>query len=114
MIFAQRYLAENRSFFTMILIGLPVLLAPALLIAGALAGWEGLALAVLALLAKAVALSWMRWRYAQRPPRIAEIILEPLADGLTPLHLLHAMVRPNRFQWRSRSINVEGGDIKYD
>ncbi len=113
MIFARRYLAQNQSPFTMILIGCPVLLAPVLLIMGAMTNVAALLLAVSALMTKSIALAVMRYRYAETKPDLRDLLLEPIADMLTPAHLLHALLRPNRFQWRSRSIAMKGDDIRY-
>jgi ceramide glucosyltransferase len=113
MIFAMRYMRENASPFTLGLIGAPTLAPLLLVVASALAGAPALGIAVLALLLKAAAMALLRRRFAARSIDIGEIVLEPIADILTPLHLAGALVRPHAFAWRSRRVRMDGDRIGY-
>lgn len=113
MIFALRYVRENGSAFTLGLIGISTLAPPALLVLGAAAGPSFLALGVAALFTKALGLAAIRARYLGRATRASEAALEALADVLTPLHLAAALALSNRFQWRSRTVRMDGDRIGY-
>jgi hypothetical protein len=56
----------------------------------------------------------MRKRFAADPPSFKAIGFEILADLATPFHLGAALVRPNAFRWRSRSVRMRGDTIGYD
>jgi ceramide glucosyltransferase len=113
MIFALRYVRENRSPFTLGLIGLPTVLAPLIVLAGMITSWTAFLLAFGALAAKAAAMAFLRHRFAADRTGIASIGLEMLADLLTPLHLIAALARPNAFRWRSRAMRMDRERIRY-
>lgn len=115
MIFANRYVAENPSSFTLLLIGGSTL-APALLLFLALATNEpALLVGVFATLAFKTGLNAvLRWRYARAHTTLADAAFEAVADLLTPLHLLSALIQPRRLAWRGREIRLERERIKYD
>lgn len=115
MIFSNRYVAENPSAFTLLLIGGSTL-APALLLFLALVTNEPALLAgVFATLAvKAGLNAALRWRYARARTTLADAAFEALADLLTPLHLSTALIQPRRLAWRGREIRLERGRIEYD
>lgn len=113
MIFANRYVRENLSPFTLGVIGAPTLLPMLLVLAGAFLGWQGLVAALLTLAAKAALMARMRLRYAADRPRALDMAAEIAADVLTPLHLAAALLSPNRLQWRTRAIRIDGAHIRY-
>jgi len=113
MIFANRYVRENLSPFTLGLIGVPTLLAPLLVITGALIGWQGALIALATLASKAALLAFLRQRFAQDMPRPSHIAAEIAADILTPFHLIAALLSPRRLQWRTRAIRMDGENIRY-
>lgn len=113
MIFANRYVRENISPFTLGVIGAPTLLPVLLMLTGAFIGWHGLLAALLTLAAKAALMARFRLRYAADAPRAADIAAEIAADILTPLHLIAALISPNRLQWRTRAIEMDGVHIRY-
>ncbi len=114
MIFANRYVAENPSGFTVLLIGGSTL-APALLLFLALATNEpALLFGVFATLAVKTGLNAaLRWRYARARTTLVDAVFEVLADLLTPLHLLSALIKPRRLAWRGRELRLERGRIEY-
>lgn len=115
MIFANRYVAENPSGFTLLLIGGSTLAPGLLLVLALAAGQPALGVGVLAtLLVKAALNAALRWRYARARTTPADAAFEVLADLLTPLHLLTALIRPRRLAWRSREIRLDHERIVYD
>jgi ceramide glucosyltransferase len=114
MIFANRYVGENLSLFTLGVIGAPTLLAPILLVLAAMLGPFALAAVVAMLVIKALAMGRLRAKFGAPKSRWVDIALEPFADLLTPLHLIAALVAPHRFAWRQRKIHMRGGSIHYD
>lgn len=114
MIFANRYLSENPSAFTIGLVGGTTLAPPLLLGLGLVAGPMAAAAVLLLLLAKALAMRLLRSRLMGRSDPAGQIPLEAIADLLTPLHALSALVLPSRFGWRSRKIRMDGERITYE
>jgi ceramide glucosyltransferase len=114
MIFGLRYVRENRSPFTLGLIGAPTLLPPLLMVVGVLAGFGAVFVALVALAEKAFLMSLMRKRFAADVPSFKAIGFEILADLATPFHLGAALVRPRSFRWRSRKVRMRGDTIGYD
>jgi hypothetical protein len=113
MIFGLRYVRENRSPFTLGLIGAPTLLPPLLLVAGMAVGLGATFIALAAFAEKAFLMSLLRRSFAADPPTFEAIGFEVLADLVTPFHLGAALVRPNAFRWRSRSVRMRGDTIGY-
>ncbi len=113
MIFANRYVRENLSPFTLLIIGAPTLLPPLLVLTGALLGWQGALVALLTLAAKAALTARLRLVHAQDPPRLTDFLAEVASDLLTPFHLIAALLSPNRLQWRTRAIEMDGAHIRY-
>lgn len=113
MIFANRYVRENLSPFTLLIIGAPTLLPPLLLLTGALIGWQGALVAALTLGAKAALSARLRLVHAQDAPKLTDILAEIASDLLTPFHLIAALLSPNRLQWRTRAIEMDGAHIRY-
>lgn len=119
MIFARAYLRENRTLFTLGLIGGTALAPPLLLLLGLGAGGPvgliaGLVVVSLLLGAKAHALRRLRGKVTGQEDPPGQIPLEMLADLLLPFHMLTALVRPGRLRWRTRRIVMEGDRITYD
>lgn len=113
MIFANRYMRENLSLFTLGVIGVPTLLPPLLLVIGALVGWQGALVALATLAAKAALTARLRVRHAEDAPRLSDLATEIAADILTPFHLIAALLSPNHLQWRTRAIRMDGANIRY-
>jgi ceramide glucosyltransferase len=108
MVFAQHLLSRERSPLLIGLIGLPTLLPLATLIAAAETGAAWLAAATLvALLVKAVALARLRTRLLGVDQRATAVPLEVLADLLTPLQAISALVFPGRITWRGRRMRLD-------
>ena len=114
MIFGLRYMRENRSVFTLGIIGGPTLLPPLMLVAGLLAGPTTLAAALTVLAVKTLATAWLHAAVHNRAPSPADAALQLVADVLTPFHLAAALIRPDRLTWRSRSIRLTEGRIEYE
>lgn len=114
MVFIRRYLRENWSPFTALLIIAPTLAPPLMLLAGAGAGPGWLLAGALLLLAKAVVTAGLRRRFFAARTTVADLALEPLADVLAPFQFVAAMLRPHRLQWRTRRIRMTGDAITYE
>lgn len=119
MIFARAYLRENRTPFTLGLIGATAIAPPLLLLLALGAGGPvglivGLVVVALLLGAKACALRRLRGKVTGDADPPAQIPLEMLADLLLPFHMLTALIRPGRLQWRRRRIVMEGNRITYE
>jgi ceramide glucosyltransferase len=114
MVFANRYVRENRSLFTLGLIGFPTL-APAPLLVASLLLRDGPALAALVggLAVKGIGVARLRRRYGGARTTLADAVWEMAADLLTPLHVIAACMRPDRITWRGRQMRLEGGSITY-
>jgi ceramide glucosyltransferase len=104
-VFANRYLRENSSLPMLLLVALPSILP----LAGVVFGWPWLVL----LAAKATLNRWLLWRVAVIKSSIIDVFFEVLADILSPLFYLSALVRPHQLQWRSRRIAMDGERIRY-
>ncbi len=114
MIFAGRYGWENPSPFLLLCIGAPTVLPPALLGLALAAGPGALAWLGATLLGKAALTAWMRRRFGGRATGPSELLLEPVADLLTPVHMVLAAVAPGRLRWRTRRMRVGGRGITYE
>lgn len=114
MIFGSRYLRENRSLFSLVLILVPTLLPPVLLAVGLLAGWPWVVGALALLLLKAAANRLLRQRLGGPGGTVTDLGYEAAADLLTPFHIISALVSPNHFGWRSRRIRMTDERITYD
>lgn len=114
MIFGSRYLRENRSLFSLVLILVPTLLPPVLLVAGLIAGWQWALGASALLLMKAAANRCLRRRLGGPVGEVVDMAYEAVADLMTPLHIIFALASPNRFKWRNRRIHMTGERITYD
>jgi hypothetical protein len=114
MIFGSRYLRENSSLFSLVLILVPTLLPPVLLTVALVAGlpWVLGALALLVL--KAAANRLLRRRLGGAAGDAADLAFEVAADLLTPFHIIFALVSPNRFNWRRRRIRMTDERITYE
>lgn len=114
MIFGSRYLRENRSLFSLVLILIPTLLPPVLLAVGLAAGppWALGALALLVL--KAGVNRLLRRRLGGPAGNVTDLACEAAADLLTPFHIIFALVSPNRFNWRRRRIRMSDERITYE
>jgi len=114
MIFGSRYLFENLSLFSVVVVLVPTLAPPILLAVGLMAGWAWAAGAVALLLLKAVANRLLRQRLGAPIGTTADMAYEIAADIVTPFHIVFALLSPNRFNWRSRRIRMTGERITYD
>lgn len=114
MIFGSRYLRENRSLFSLVLILVPSLAPPVLLVVGLVSGWPWALGALALLLAKAAGNRLLRQRLGGPAGNAIDMAYEAAADLLTPIHIIFALVSPNRFNWRSRRIRVTDERITYE
>ena len=106
-VFANRYLRDNRGPWMTAMVALPSILPLTGFLLGL--GWPWLAL----LAAKALANRALLHRAARQPTGALDLIFEMLADTLSPLFYLSALVRPARIRWRSRQIEMDGERIRY-
>lgn len=114
MIFGSRYLRENQSLFSVVLILVPTLLPPILLGVGLAAGWVWALGAMAVLILKAAANRFLRRRLGGPAGSAADMACEVAAHILTPFHIVFALVSPNRFNWRKRRIRMTDDRITYD
>lgn len=114
MIFGSRYLRENRSLFSLVLILVPSLAPPVLLGVGLVSGWPWALGALALLLLKAAANRLLRQRLGGPAGNAIDMACEAAADLLTPLHIILALVSPSRFNWRSRRIRMTDERITYE
>lgn len=99
MIFARMYFGEQRGVMGMLLAGLPAVMPLTVTVAW---GWWGLGLVVL----KALVVRGMA--------RVNDgVVALVVADLLTPVFFVLALVMGNRMRWRKRKIVLEGGGIRY-
>lgn len=114
MIFAARYVRENVSLFTLLVIGAPTFLPLVLLVSALFAGLDALLWLGCALFAKAALTAALRRALADEPIRALDIAFEIAADLLTPIHYVRAALSSRRFQWRSRAMRMDGETIRYE
>ena len=114
MIFGSRYLRQNSSLFSLVLILVPTLVPPVLLLVGLVAGWPWALGALALLLAKAAANRMLRQGLGGPTGNMTDMAYEAAADLLTPFHIIFALVSPNRFDWRSRRIRMTDERITYE
>jgi ceramide glucosyltransferase len=111
MIFASGYFVDNRTPATAFWIGLPGILPLAGLLAAFIDGHAPLWIALL--LAKALANRLLLWRIAGARSTPLDLLFESAADLLTPVWMVLAFIQPRRLTWRSRKIELSGGEIRY-
>lgn len=114
MVFARQLFQESLSVPMVFLVVLPAFL-PLLTLATALTARSPSAVAVAlgALLAKALTLALLRRRAFGTRETPANALAEMVADLVQPLHALAAAVRPGQIRWRSRQIEIEDGGVRY-
>lgn len=113
MIFANHLFRDAIDPLMIVLVVLPALMPLLLVVLAGFAGTVALAATVAGLLAKASAMAAFRRRAIGSRESPAGVLLEVLADLLQPLHAASALVRPGSIRWRSRSIVVEDGKVRY-
>lgn len=92
------------------LVVLPTVLPLATLVVGIASGRGVVVAAVLlGLLAKALATAALRRHTPPAPSGPAGVLLEVVADLLTPLHALAAVLGPRRVTWRDRTVELSVG-----
>lgn len=106
MVFANHLFRGAIDLPMIVLVVLPALMP---LLLAVFAGWPALA----AVLAKAIAMAALRRHAIGSRETVSGILLEVLADLLQPLHAATALFRPRSIRWRSRSIVVEDGTVRY-
>jgi len=114
MIFGSRYLRQNSSLFSLVLILVPTLVPPVLLVVGLVAGWPWALGALALLLLKAAANRVLRQRLGGPAGNGIDMACEVAADLLTPLHIVFALISPNHFAWRRRRIRMTDERITYE
>lgn len=114
MVFARRLFRSSLTLPVAGLVVLPGALPALLLLTGLLSRSAGLVAGVLGVLGlKAAALALVRRRVIGTPEGARTVALEVLADLLQPAHLLHALLRPRRVQWRNKSIELVADGLRY-
>jgi ceramide glucosyltransferase len=113
MVFANHLFRDTIDPLMIVLVVLPVLMPLLLAILAGFAGGAALAATFAGLLAKATAMAAFRRHAIGSRETVSGILLEVLADLLQPLHAASALVRPGSIRWRSRSIVVEDGKVRY-
>jgi ceramide glucosyltransferase len=111
MIFATHYLRDNFTPATAFWIGLPGILPLTGLVASVIDGdallWIGL------LLAKALSNRLLLWRITRATSTPLDLLFESIADLIMPVWMVLAFIQPRRLTWRSRRIELAGGEIRY-
>ena len=113
MVFANHLFREAIDPLMIVLVVLPALMPLLLVIVAGFAGTGALAATLAGLVAKATMMAAFRRRAIDSRENAAGALLEVLADLLQPLHAASALVRPGSIRWRSRSIVVEDGKVRY-
>ena len=113
MVFANHLFRDAIDLPMIVLVVLPALMPLLLAVLAAFAGWPALAAVLAGLLVKSIAMAALRRRAIGSRETVSGILLEVLADLLQPLHAATALFRPRSIRWRSRSIVVEDGTVRY-
>lgn len=113
MVFANHLFRDAIDLPMIALVVLPALMPLFLIVLAAFAGWPAFVAVLAGLLVKAVAMAALRRRAIGSRETVSGILLEMLADLLQPLHAATALFRPKAIRWRSRSIVVEDGTVRY-
>lgn len=113
MVFANHLFRDAIDLPMIVLVVLPALMPLLLAVLAAFAGGPALAAVLASLLAKAIAMAALRRHAIGSRETVSGILLEALADLLQPLHAATALFRPRAIRWRSRSIVVEDGTVRY-
>jgi ceramide glucosyltransferase len=106
-LFANRYLRENLSPATLLLVALPALLPLAGLLTGGPLLWLPL------LLVKALLNRILLYRVTGSRSGPVDLAFEMLADTLSPFFYATSLYRPQRLSWRTRRIAMDGARIRY-
>jgi len=113
MVFANRLFRDTIDLPMIVLVLLPALMPLLLAVLSGFAGGPALAATFSGLLAKSVAMAAVRHHVIGSRENVSGILLEVLADLLQPFHAATALFRPRAIRWRSRSIVVEDGTVRY-
>ena len=113
MVFANHLFRDAIDLPMIVLVVLPALMPLLLAVMASFAGWRSLLAVLAGLLVKATAMAALRRRAVGSRETVSAILLEMLADLLQPLHAATALFRPGSIRWRSRSILVEDGTVRY-
>ncbi len=113
MVFANHLFRDAIDLPMIGLVVLPALMPPLLVVLAGFAGGPAFAATLAGLLAKAAAMAAVRRRAIGSRETASGILFEVLADLLQPLHAVTALFRPRAIRWRSRSIIVEDGTVRY-
>lgn len=114
MIFARRLFKTSFTLPVALLVVVPSLLPIILLLLSLASGSGWLVGEVLATLGlKATALALLRRRVIGTPEGARTVALELLADLAQTPHMLHALLRPRRVQWRNKSIELVADGFHY-
>jgi ceramide glucosyltransferase len=113
MIFANHLFHDAIDLPMIVLVVLPAVMPLLLVVLAGFAGSAALAATVAGLLAKAAAMAVFRRRAIGSRESPAGVVLEVVSDLLQPFHAASALVRPGSIRWRSRSIRVEEGRVRY-
>jgi len=113
MVFANRLFRDAIDLPMIVLVVLPALMPLLLVVLAAFSGWPALTAVLAGLLLKSIAMAALRRRTIGSRETVSGILYEMLADLLQPMHAATALFRPGRIRWRSRSIVVEDGTVRY-
>lgn len=113
MIFANHLFRDAIDLPMLVLVVLPALMPLLLVVLAAFAGAGALAATIAGLVAKASMMALFRRFAIGSRESAAGVALEVLADILQPFHAASALIRPGSIRWRSRSIRIENGKVRY-
>jgi ceramide glucosyltransferase len=113
MVFANHLFRDAIDLPMIGLVVLPALMPLFLIVLAGFAGGPAFAATLAGLLAKAAVMAAVRHRSIGSRETASGILFEVLADLLQPLHAVTALFRPRAIRWRSRSIIVEDGTVRY-
>ncbi len=113
MVFANHLFREAIDPLMIVLVVIPALMPLLLLILAGFAGRAAVGMTLAGLLIKAAAMAALRRRAIGSRETVSGIALEVIADLLQPFHAATALIRPGSIRWRSRSIEVTDGRVRY-
>jgi ceramide glucosyltransferase len=113
MVFANHLFRDAIDPLMIALVVLPAVMPLLLVVLAGFAGNAALAATLAGLVAKATAMAVLRRRAIGSRETASGVLLEVLADLLQPFHAASALIRPGSIRWRSRSIVVEDGKVRY-
>ncbi len=113
MVFANHLFREAIDPLMIVLVVIPALMPLLLLILAGFSGFAAVGITLGGLLIKAAAMAALRRHAIGSQETVSGLVLEVIADLLQPFHAATALIRPGSIRWRSRSIEVTDGRVRY-